>query len=76
VALVELDDWSHDESRDALRDAMTDAAGYRTIRIPGNPRPTAESVRAAVTDLAHAYRAGPWRAGSQAASPEARRVME
>lgn len=52
VALIELDDSSHDAERDAARDAMTAAAGYRTIRIPSRPRPTAESVRAAVADFA------------------------
>lgn len=52
VALVELDDRTHRAAQDAKRDAMTAEAGYRTIRIPGRPRPTAESVRAAVADLA------------------------
>jgi len=34
LALVELDDHSHDNSRDRARDAMTASAGYRTIRLP------------------------------------------
>jgi hypothetical protein len=51
VALVELDDSSHSVAKDAKRDAMTDAAGYRTIRIPNKPRPSAESVRRAVEEL-------------------------
>lgn len=52
VALVELDHRSHRAAKDADRDAMTAAAGYQTIRIFGKPRPTAQSVRAAVADLA------------------------
>lgn len=34
LALVELDDRSHDILRDKLRDKMTAFAGYRTIRLP------------------------------------------
>ncbi len=52
VALVELDDRTHSAAKDARRDTMTAAAGYRTIRISSRPRPTAESVREAVTGLA------------------------
>lgn len=33
LALVELDDRSHDAVRDHQRDAMTASAGYRTIRL-------------------------------------------
>lgn len=52
VALVELDDRTHRVVKDVERDAMTAAAGYCTIRIPGRPRPTAQSVREAVAHLA------------------------
>lgn len=34
IALVELDERSHDIVRDKLRDKMTASAGYRTIRLP------------------------------------------
>lgn len=34
IALVELDDRSHNELRDRARDKMTASAGYLTIRIP------------------------------------------
>jgi very-short-patch-repair endonuclease len=34
LALVELDDRSHNPLADRLRDAMTASAGYRTIRLP------------------------------------------
>ncbi|MDQ2764858.1 MAG: DUF2726 domain-containing protein [Pseudomonadota bacterium] len=45
IALVELDDRSHDADRDARRDEITRAAGYLTIRIPASRRPDAISVR-------------------------------
>ncbi|MEL0252891.1 MAG: DUF2726 domain-containing protein [Novosphingobium sp.] len=50
VALVELDDRSHDAAKDLLRDSMTAGAGYTTIRIPKSARPT---VAAAVTAVGH-----------------------
>ena len=45
LAIVELDDYTHDFFKDMKRDAMTFAAGYRTIRIPSHPHPTFASVR-------------------------------
>jgi very-short-patch-repair endonuclease len=51
LALIELDDRTHSSAKDAKRDAMTAAAGYRTIRLPSRPSPTAESVRAAMAEL-------------------------
>jgi very-short-patch-repair endonuclease len=45
LALVELDDRSHDERRDRARDQITIAAGYRTIRLPAGKRPDRMSVR-------------------------------
>lgn len=51
IALVELDDSSHDRLKDAERDAMTASAGYCTIRIPVRPQPTLDSVRAALGDI-------------------------
>jgi hypothetical protein len=66
IAIVELDDRTHNSSRDRKRDAMTLAAGYRTIRIPSRPRPSAESVCAAVADLRQLHSAA-------AALPPARR---
>lgn len=44
VALIEVDDWSHNAARDRLRDAMTSNAGYRTFRIPASARPTIPGV--------------------------------
>lgn len=51
LALVELDDRTHRAAKDRMRDEMTAAAGYRTIRIPGRPAPTLESVKALVAGL-------------------------
>lgn len=59
VVLVELDDRTHRPAKDAGRDAMTSSAGYRTIRIPSRPRPTMESVRAAVAPVCHSSVPGP-----------------
>jgi len=39
IALVEVDDSTHNAVRDSNRDAMTSGAGYRTIRIPKSARP-------------------------------------
>jgi len=44
VAIVELDDRTHDKTKDRERDAMTKAAGYLTIRLPANERPTRKNV--------------------------------
>lgn len=38
VMVVELDDKTHNVSKDATRDEMTVAAGYRTVRIPPKTR--------------------------------------
>lgn len=48
IALVELDDATHMRRRDHARDALTDAAGYRTIRLPASHRPTLQSVHEAI----------------------------
>lgn len=38
VAIVELDDYSHDSKKDKIRDILTSMGGYKTIRLP-NPKP-------------------------------------
>lgn len=40
IALVELDDHTHNSAKDAARDAITAEAGYQTIRLPDNKRAT------------------------------------
>ncbi|MFD1103575.1 DUF2726 domain-containing protein [Sphingobium olei] len=51
VALVEVDDHSHNRARDRVRDAMTSAAGYRTFRVPASARPTLTGVLGVVGRL-------------------------
>lgn len=50
IAVVELDDRSHESKRrqDSERDAMLAGAGIRTVRFPSHPRPSAKEIRAAV----------------------------
>ncbi len=47
IAVVELDDRSHDGKRDedAKRDAMLATAGIRTVRFPSSPRPDERQIR-------------------------------
>lgn len=45
IAIIELDDWSHNSSNDRWRDRMTARAGYRTIRLPSGERHSRDSVR-------------------------------
>ena len=51
VAIIELDDRTHKAAKDRSRDAMTEAAGYRTIRIPSRPQPTAATLSVILADL-------------------------
>lgn len=51
LALIEVDDRSHNATRDRARDEMTSGAGYRTIRIPGRTQPNYHDVLAIVGAL-------------------------
>ena len=44
VALVEVDDKSHDARKDRERDAMTQRAGYITLRVPAGAKPTVQTM--------------------------------
>jgi very-short-patch-repair endonuclease len=46
VALIELDDRTHQADRDADRDSVTKLAGYRTIRWQSRRRPDNAQIRA------------------------------
>ena len=46
VAVVELDDHSHDRLKDAARDVLLDRGGYLVVRFGGGGRITAVDVRA------------------------------
>lgn len=49
IALIEVDDFSHNILRDRARDALTACAGYTTIRTPASTKPS--GVLAAVGHL-------------------------
>lgn len=48
VAIVELDDRTHNRMADAERDAFVASAGIRTLRFESRNKPTVEQIRAAV----------------------------
>jgi very-short-patch-repair endonuclease len=48
IAIIELDDRTHNPDKDAQRDAMTGAAGYPTLRFQSKARPTVTQLREAV----------------------------
>jgi very-short-patch-repair endonuclease len=54
VALVELDDRTHNFGGDAARDQLTSRAGYLTIRLPASEYPTRTNVLARVTGALNA----------------------
>ena len=49
IAVIELDDRTHDAGRDAKRDAMLGSAGYRIVRWNSKTKPDAAAIRAALT---------------------------
>ena len=50
VAIIELDDRTHDKDKDASRDAMLHQAGYRTVRWQSKNRPGAAEILAALVE--------------------------
>ena len=50
VAIIELDDRTHDAEKDAIRDSMTNDAGYRTIRWESRNKPSLAEIRQTVLD--------------------------
>jgi Protein of unknown function (DUF2726) len=48
VAIIELDDRTHNDAKDAKRDAMLTSAGYRAIRWNSKAKPDAAAIRAAL----------------------------
>jgi hypothetical protein len=56
VALVELDDRTHRQEKDAARDAMTAAAGYVTLRYRSREKPAPPAIRAQLLSLHAALR--------------------
>jgi very-short-patch-repair endonuclease len=45
LALIELDDRTHDAAKDRSRDEITKAAGYRTLRLPAGKKADRFTVR-------------------------------
>jgi hypothetical protein len=48
LAIVELDDRSHDPRKDARRDQVLRSCGYRVVRFSSHRRPTPQQIRDAV----------------------------
>ncbi len=48
VAVVELDDRTHTQAKDAVRDGRLAQGGYRTVRFQSRQKPPAAAIRAAV----------------------------
>jgi very-short-patch-repair endonuclease len=73
VAVLELDDRTHDAGKDAKRDAMLESAGYRVVRWSSKAKPDAGAIRARL--LPPPQEPSQQRRGehAQAASPAARR---
>lgn len=45
IAVVELDDRTHDAKKDAIRDAHLASAGVRTVRFQSKAKPDASAIR-------------------------------
>ena len=45
IALIELDDRTHDSATDAQRDAITQSAGYKVIRWNSKAKPVAAAIQ-------------------------------
>lgn len=54
VAVIELDDRTHNRAKDAERDAMLASAGYRIIRWQSRAKPDAAAIREALVKPSHA----------------------
>jgi hypothetical protein len=48
LAVIELDDRTHDSDKDARRDAMLQSAGYRIVRWNSKAKPDGAAIRAAL----------------------------
>jgi very-short-patch-repair endonuclease len=48
IAVVELDDRSHDTRKDSQRDKVLKSCGYRVIRFSSNRRPDPRQIHEAI----------------------------
>ena len=46
MAIIELDDKTHNIDKDSKRDGMLTGAGYRVVRYPSNAKPISQRIRA------------------------------
>lgn len=51
IAIVELDDRTHNVERDQKRDAMLQSAGYRVIRWNSRKKPSEDEIRVRIENL-------------------------
>jgi very-short-patch-repair endonuclease len=51
VAIIELDDRTHNSEKDAKRDAMLASAGYKTVRWHSKAKPGASAIRAELLEM-------------------------
>jgi hypothetical protein len=70
LAIVELDDSSHNAERDVVRDEYTKSAGIRTLRYSASKRPSVEVLRAAIAPAPASSKAPFVRTAAQNASSE------
>jgi hypothetical protein len=52
VAVIELDDKTHDATKDALRDELLSSVGIRTIRFQSRAKPTPAEIRSRLLQVA------------------------
>lgn len=71
VAIIELDDRTHDSGKDANRDEMLQSAGYSIVRWKSKRKPNAAEIRAALFPVAAAAPAY----GAEAADAPRARTM-
>lgn len=52
IAIVELDDKTHDPEKDAVRDSYTKSAGIKTLRFESQEKPTVATLRKRISECA------------------------
>lgn len=55
LAIIELDDKTHDKAQDAQRDGYTRSAGIKTLRFESRARPTILQLRSAIAECINAH---------------------
>ena len=69
VAVIELDDRTHQQVRDAKRDQMLTSAGYRIVRWNSNAKPDAHTIRLELIQIPVAEKAVPISAAGENIPP-------